>query len=437
MKKAPLIGIVSFVCIALLAVSGCGSGATLSSSPDQPVVMVNGSEITKSQVDEKIHAIKCENHIQSDDDWHTFLLQNDLTEEKVTTSVVDSLIVSSLVRQEAEKRNLEVDPDYIDEQIITLKSNYPDDEAWENALKTSGYTEASYREAVEDSLLMQRLREDIVDKTEPTQEQIEEYCAAVAPRLKGKKSSHILFKKSDKKLAEKVRADLVRGVDFKRMVREHSIDGSRKDDGNVGWDCVATFVPEYQEALDKLQVGEISPVVESQYGYHIIKCTDSFNPEIYNPVTSADYPDDLLKFVIGVFKRDLATQQFEMYLNKLESNATIEFVDKSVRVSENDKFAKLQKPEVSEEEANAPLAAADPHQPTEQGEPDTTGVAEEKPEEMSQTQVIAEAAQAMNKSLQPSATFDDASIEETAAHIVIERERALSKKFLENHEDDK
>ena len=45
----------------------------------------------------------------------------------------------------------------------------------------------------------------------------------------------------------------------------------------MGWDKLTTFVDSYQTALEGLNKGDVSEVVESTYGYHVIKCTDYFH----------------------------------------------------------------------------------------------------------------------------------------------------------------
>lgn len=334
MKKAPFIGIFGLVCAISLAVAGCGSSAPVSLSSDKPVVVVNGTEITASQIDRKINSLKIENHIETDEDWSKFLASKNLTDEQVKQKVIDSLILSSLVRQEAKKRDLTVDHVALEKKIDAVRANYADTTAWERALSLNGYDEASYREAVELSLLMQELRDAVIKNANPTPKQVEEYCKAVAPRLKGKKSSHILFKLSDKDLAQVVLDKIRKGADFGEMVREYSIDdASKRDGGNIGWDCVVRLVPEYQKALNKLHRGEVSELVKTKYGYHIIKCTEVFNPFKIKNLTSESIPKDLREHVLSTFKRELSDQEFENYLAHLEKTASIKYLDGESGVS--------------------------------------------------------------------------------------------------------
>ncbi len=61
----------------------------------------------------------------------------------------------------------------------------------------------------------------------------------------------------------------------------------------MGWDKLSSFVEAYQTALDGLEKGQISGVVESDYGYHIIQCTDVFSVD--GEVTSMDQMPEALR----------------------------------------------------------------------------------------------------------------------------------------------
>jgi len=84
-------------------------------------------------------------------------------------------------------------------------------------------------------------------------------------------AKHILVK--DKKLADEILEKLKKDPSqFEKLATEYSIDSSGKNGGDLGFLEKGTLVPEFEEALNKMEKeGEISPVVKTNYGYHIIK----------------------------------------------------------------------------------------------------------------------------------------------------------------------
>lgn len=95
-------------------------------------------------------------------------------------------------------------------------------------------------------------------------------------------SSHILIKTNElttdeeaKKRLETLRERLVNGEDFAELARANSDDtGSAIDGGSLGWVSPGVMVPEFEEKMNSLAVGEMSDVFQSRFGWHLIKVFD-------------------------------------------------------------------------------------------------------------------------------------------------------------------
>jgi foldase protein PrsA len=84
------------------------------------------------------------------------------------------------------------------------------------------------------------------------------------------KCSHILVPKQSESLA--IQERLKKGEKFGKLAKDLSIDsGSAKRDGNLGYFSKGMMVKQFEEVAFKLQIGEISEPVKSEFGYHIIK----------------------------------------------------------------------------------------------------------------------------------------------------------------------
>jgi peptidyl-prolyl cis-trans isomerase D len=94
------------------------------------------------------------------------------------------------------------------------------------------------------------------------------------------RASHILFKTEGKdeaavrKLAESVLAKVKAGGDFAALAKQYSDDGSKANGGDLDYFGHNTMVKEFDDVAWKMQVGQISDLVKSQFGFHIIKVTD-------------------------------------------------------------------------------------------------------------------------------------------------------------------
>ena len=81
--------------------------------------------------------------------------------------------------------------------------------------------------------------------------------------------AHILVK--NEALINDIRDRINGGESFAKMAEEYSIDGSRKRGGDLGWFGRGVMVKEFERAAFDLKKGEVSGVVKTQFGYHLIK----------------------------------------------------------------------------------------------------------------------------------------------------------------------
>ena len=87
------------------------------------------------------------------------------------------------------------------------------------------------------------------------------------------RASHILVK--DRELANKILADLKKGVKFESLARQYSTCPSKAKGGDLDWFGPGQMVKPFEEACQRLGIGQVSGIVGTQFGLHIIKKTGS------------------------------------------------------------------------------------------------------------------------------------------------------------------
>lgn len=91
--------------------------------------------------------------------------------------------------------------------------------------------------------------------------------------MKQVKASHILVKTESE--ARKILGELKKGANFAKLAKQFSECPSKKKGGDLGWFGRGKMVREFEKAAFSLKKGEISDIVKTQFGYHIIKLTDT------------------------------------------------------------------------------------------------------------------------------------------------------------------
>jgi peptidyl-prolyl cis-trans isomerase SurA len=104
---------------------------------------------------------------------------------------------------------------------------------------------------------------------------------SVAASIQQTRARHILIKVNEivseteaRHKMDAVRERIVNGVDFAEQARLYSQDGSAPKGGELGWMNPGDTVPEFERAMDALKEGELSPVVQSPFGMHLIQVSE-------------------------------------------------------------------------------------------------------------------------------------------------------------------
>jgi peptidyl-prolyl cis-trans isomerase SurA len=119
-------------------------------------------------------------------------------------------------------------------------------------------------------------------------------------------------------LAERVRAEAAKGMDFATLVRRYSrYQGPQGPDGDIGFVSLGTLLPSIRDGLDTLEVGQISDVLENQAGFNVFKLTDR-KPE--RPYTLEEIKEQLPE-AVGQIK---GRERFDEWIKGLRAKAQLE-----------------------------------------------------------------------------------------------------------------
>lgn len=207
--------------------------------------------------------------------------------------VLDSLITEKIIGLEVEKQKIEISEEDLEKEMQKIVDYYGGEDAFNQTLESAGYSIDSLKKDVKTNLEVKKLLEPSIEVTEDEMKQYFEDNKDQFAQKEQVKASHILVDSLEK--AQEVKDKLASGEDFAELAKEYSLDTSNKDQGGeLGYIVKGKMVPEFEEAVFSMEVGEISDPVKTDYGYHIIKVEEKKEAKEANYEESKDKIKDVL-----------------------------------------------------------------------------------------------------------------------------------------------
>jgi peptidyl-prolyl cis-trans isomerase SurA len=206
--------------------------------------------------------------------------------KEYSRQTLELLIRSKILAYKAKRDTLKVDEEQVEEavrqQMQQVKEENPN---FQDLLKSQNLTERElrdrYRKSLREQFLTQQVQQKLVSRVEVSYRDVQAFRQTYRDSLPPQIAvSHILIKPKvggaqraeALKRAEALMARAKSGEDFAALARQYSEDtGSAKDGGDLGFFGKGNMVPEFEKVAFALKPGEVSDVVESSFGFHIIK----------------------------------------------------------------------------------------------------------------------------------------------------------------------
>jgi peptidyl-prolyl cis-trans isomerase SurA len=245
---------------------------------DRVVATVNGVIITLSTVQERASILKQQMQTAGE--------PLGMGEKEFILKTLDSIIEEKLQLQEAKRAGLDVNEAAVQAALddILGKNNITMDQM-EEMLLLEGRSMKLYKKHIRDQIMTSKVMQFHMGKMgNVSDKQVKKYYFQHQKDFWQSKKPfvrHILFiveedalqevKTSKREQAVQVLAEIQAGEDFIELAKKHSEDVSASSGGEVGWLTKGHLVPEFEEVAFRLKSGEVSDIVESRYGFHIIK----------------------------------------------------------------------------------------------------------------------------------------------------------------------
>lgn len=269
-------------------------------------------------------------------------------------NITEQLVNSTLLYQYAEKQNINVTTADLDREVEEIKSSFSSEQEFNDALRKNNLTLNQLKDNLKRQIRIDKAVQNEYDKINISDEEIVQYyeenkSAFFQPEKR--QISHILVE--DEEEAELLRNKLNEGlIEFTQTAKDKSICPSAEQGGDLGYIMRGQMVPEFEEVAFSLEKGELSNVVKTEYGYHILQCGDIQEEK----QLTLDEARDSIKSILAYQKQNESIQSL---LAQLKENADIkihfDFTSELETKKESEDKTPTQETEISTEEFSEEL----------------------------------------------------------------------------------
>ncbi|MDD2605372.1 MAG: peptidylprolyl isomerase [Desulfobacterales bacterium] len=292
---------------------------------DAAVATVNGETISNGQLDRELAGIQGRMARQGQPVPDEALAQ-------IRGRVLDQLIGETLLFQESQKLKIRVDDQKIQGQIDEMAQGFEDKAAFDLALANAGLSREVLTERLGRQMAIQQLIEEkIVAGVQVAEARADEFYKAnpeVFVQPEQVRARHILIrteaeadaaaKTEARKQIDGLRQKAVDGADFAELAKTHSQDpGSKEKGGDLGFFARGQMVKPFEDTAFALKENEISQVVESPFGFHLIQVTGR------KPAETVAY-ETVKPRILEHLKQQAIREKLDAYVDGLRQGAKIE-----------------------------------------------------------------------------------------------------------------
>ncbi len=293
-------------------------------TPPEKAAVVNGVVITQ-----KALAKELDFHLQRFSRQGVKLSKDQMT--KLKGQVLENLIDREILYQESQKSGIKVDKNKIDQELSAVKKRFPSDKEYKKALSSMNISENDIKNQIKEKLAINALIDmKIVKKIVVTDKETKDFYEKHPDLFKQPeqvRACHILIKveagADQQKKAQaiqrikEIQKKLKDGQDFAALAKKYSEDpGSSVKGGDLGYFSRGQMVKPFEDAAFGMKPNEVSGIVETQFGYHLIKVYDKKPAKI---LAYGEIKDLLAKRI----RQEKTQQEAAKYIAELKKNAKI------------------------------------------------------------------------------------------------------------------
>lgn len=269
MKKIVLMGLTILISINIVACK------------DKNVAKINDMDISKKEYKKIEKFLYVSGYVEKDEE----------NKDEINNDILSFIIDNEVAYQEAQKENIQIKDSDVNDKFEKLKENLQINTFYKEKLEATGITEDFLRQQVKKDLIVAKYKENFIKGIKVTDKEMEAYYNNNKNQfnIEQVKASQILISTLDennkkvseeekeklKEKAESILDKIKNNEDFATLAKKYSDDKkSGKNGGNLEYFAKNQKNIQFTREVFKLDTNQVSNLIETPYGYHIVKVTD-------------------------------------------------------------------------------------------------------------------------------------------------------------------
>ncbi|HEX9860553.1 MAG TPA: peptidyl-prolyl cis-trans isomerase [Nitrospirota bacterium] len=255
----------SLLAVAVLVIAGC-SGGGKTAGHGTVLATVNGEAVTLDQLRYRMKFLNL---------GFPNISSQDQEAGEAGLEALTQLIEETVYLQEAAKAGIAVSGKEVDERLKSALSDYPDG-TFNATLKSNHLTMEDFRHDITRKLTIEKLIDsEVYSHVKVEDQELKKYFDGHKgdfSRPGQVRARQIVVE--DEAMAHSILEKIRKGADFAAVAKESSLSPDAEAGGDLGYFSKGDMPPEFEDVVFRLKPGQLSPVVQTPYGYHIFKVED-------------------------------------------------------------------------------------------------------------------------------------------------------------------
>jgi foldase protein PrsA len=319
--------------IKIIVLAGLAAVIIFMAGCSETVALVNDIPVRQDEVDAYVNFLMVQSSEAGEE-----ISEEELKEIEV--NIIDSLIVLKILDGYAEKNNIITSKEELDTQMQAIIDSYENESKFEDDLKRMNIDREFLEYEIRNQILRNKIYAEVTSGVIVTEEQAEQYYEENKDGLftipERVRVSHILSafpwttddsieeneqdRDKTREKIEFVNQQLENGAEFGDMAREYSDDTSTSaDGGDLGFITRGQMEEDFEKAAFALEAGEVSDIIGTSYGYHILKVFDRQEETVQE---YEEIKEDISTYLSGTYK----AEKWEKFVIELIEDAEIEYL---------------------------------------------------------------------------------------------------------------